>query len=300
MNPVAPFQGRVLVTGGSCLLGKYLQVSIPPGVQAEFTWYKNYQPWCHHQMNITEDKDIRYVFNKVRPQAVIHMASLGSVDEVERNYRPSWVTNVEGTRNLLKVAEEYEAQVLLTSTNAVFDGDHAPYAEDADRVPVNRYGTMRKVAEDLVMKYRFKWQIARLFLLYGWEPVGARDNWASKAVRKLGAGQRLRMADDVYYQPSYAGDVARVLWDLLGQGQGVYHVAGDDRVTLHQFVLSVAETWQLDPSLVEPIPFADLAREFKLAPRPADTAYDLYKARLFGLECRGVKAGLEAMRDEHQ
>ena len=295
---VKPFQGRVLVTGGSSLLGHYLQTSEPDGIQAAHTWHKNYQPWCHHQLDVTDQANIRYVFSKVKPQAVIHMASVGSVDEAQRNYRPCWLANVEGTRNVLKVAEDYEAQVLLTSTNAVFDGQNAPYDEDAEREPVNSYGKMRRAAEDAVMRYRYKWHVARLFLLYGWEPTGARGNWASSAVRRLRAGGRLKMADDRWYMPSYAGDVARALWALLGQGQGVYHVAGDDRVTLHQFILTVAETWQLDQSLVEPVPFADLAQEFKLAPRPVDTTYDLHKARLFGLECRGIVGGLEEMRGE--
>jgi len=296
---VPPFQGRVLVTGGSSLLGKYLRATQPQGVEAVYTWCNTIQPWCAHRMDVRElTRDVRYVFGKVKPQAVIHMGSWGSVDGCQRDYRPAWQVNVEGTRNILKAAADYEAQVLLTSTNAVFDGQHAPYAEEADRDPINSYGKMRERAENEVVDYRYKWQVARLFLLYGWEPAGARDNWASKAVRRLGAGDRLKMADDVYYMPSYAGDVARVLWALLGQGQGVYHVAGDDRVTLHQFVVSVAETWQLDPSLVEPVPFAELAKEFKLAPRPADTAYDLSKARMFGLGCRGIVEGLAAMRGE--
>ena len=295
---VKPFQGRVLVTGGSSLLGRYLQAIQPYGIEAAYTWYKNFQPWCHHQMDATDLANVRYVFSKVKPQAVIHMASVGSVDEADRNYRPCWLANVEGTRNVLKVAEDYEAQVLMTSTNAVFDGQDPPYAEDAGREPINRYGAMRKAAENMVMKYSRKWQVARLFLLYGWEPVGARGNWASAAVRRLQNGDRLKMANDRWYMPSYAGDVARALWALLGQGQGVYHVAGDDRVTLHQFVLTVAETWKLDPSLVEPVPFVDLAEMYNLAPRPMDTTYDLRKARLFGLGCRGIVAGLEAMFEE--
>jgi len=296
---VPPFQGRVLVTGGSSLLGRYLQATQPDGVDAVYTWCNTIQPWCTHKLDVRKLKrDVRYVFGKVKPQAVIHMGSWGSVDDCQRDYQPAWVVNVEGTRNILKAAEDYEAQVLLTSTNAVFCGQHPPYDEESEREPINSYGKMRRVAEDAVKRYRYKWQIARLFLLYGWEPTGARDNWASKAVRRLQNGGRLRMADDVYYMPSYAGDVARALWALLGQGQGVYHVAGDDRVTLHQFVLSVAETWKLDPSLVEPVPFADLAKEFKLAPRPADTTYDLHKAHYFGLGCRGIEAGLAAMRGE--
>lgn len=297
---------NVLVTGGSSLLGRYLYDTIPDGIQAAFTWCNTLQPWCAHQLDVCDMGNLVHVFSKTQPGAVIHMGSWGSVDECDRNFKLSWQVNVEGTRNLLKVAADYEATVLFTSTNAVFDGNNGPYGEDDEREPVNRYGSQRRAAENAVMRYNYGWMITRLFLLYGWEPAGARGNWASNAVRTLKAGQRLTVTEDHWYMPTYAHDAARAVWGLLDQGQRgadvsrqVYHVAGDDRVTLHQFVLSVADQWSLDRSLVEPAPYAQVQRRFGLtAPRPVDTSYKLDKAHGLGIRCRGVREGLAAMYQE--
>ena len=305
---------KILVTGGSGLLGRYLHLNEPAEHDVHYTWYSTHQPWCAHRLNVCvpkgsrtsdrEQRQIDYLFGKVRPEIVIHMAGIGNVDFCEKNYQLARDTNVEGTRHLMRVAADHGAQVLLTSTNAVFSGEDPPYGEDDERDPINAYGKIRKAAEDVVLRHGG--YVARLFLLYGWEPEGARGNWASGAVEKLKAGQKMRVVDDRWYMPTYADNAARALWALLGQGLGgglkalphrVYHVAGEDRVTLYDFVKTVAEVWNLDPSLVEPCSFDDLEG---LAPRPVDSSYRLERfEELVGIVApRGIRGELEAMRQE--
>ena len=118
----------------------------------------------------------------------------------------------------------------------------------------------------------------------------------------------MKIVDDRWYMPTHAQDAALTLWTLLDQGHvggslkdlphRVYHVAGKDRVTLYQFVKTVAETWKLDPSLVEPCSFDDLPG---LAPRPVDSSYRLGRLQedgVIGWGCKGIREGLEAMRQE--
>lgn len=287
---------KVLVVGGSCLLGSYLLRSVPEGVDAEFTWYTTYQNWCAHQMDICNKSQVQYVFSKVKPQTVIHMAAVGNVDWCQDNYGTAFQINVGGLRNVLEVAKDYEAQVLMTSTNAVYSGENPPYAEDAEQKPVNAYGKIKKQAERFMAGYRHKWQIVRLFLLYGWEPQGARDNWASSAARKLHAGMPMKVVDDVFYQPTWAADAARAVWKVLLDGEpGAYNVAGTDRVSLYQFVLEVANMYpHYDKNLISPVSIS----QFDIAPRPIDSSYDLGKSQALGIWCRGIKEGLEGMRNE--
>ena len=278
---------KVLVTGASGLLGRYLARSVPDGVEAEFTWATAWQPWCRHQLDVADASQVGYVFAKVKPDAVVHMAGVGSVDWCEANYRTAWAVNVGGTKNVL--AQRVPA--MLTSTNAVYSGEDPPYAEDAPREPVNAYGITRRHAEDAVLEAGGS--AVRLFLLYGWEPPGARGNWASSAARRLAAGERLRVVDDVFYQPTYAADAAEVIWKALsGVEQRQINVAGEDRVSLFTFITQLARSFGAYENLVEPCSI----REFpSLAPRPGDTTYDLSLARQLGLSCRGIEEGLEAM-----
>ena len=287
---------KVLVTGGSGLLGSYLHRSIPEGVDASFTCWTTRQPWTLHQMDVCDPSQVGYVLSRIKPDAVVHMAAEGSVDRCEREYTVAERTNVHGTRNVCLAARDVGARVLLTSTNAVYGGGRPPYAEDSLRQPVNVYGRLRKRAEDLVMKEQ-RWQVLRLFLLYGWEPPGARDNWATKAVRKLEKGKRLRVVDDVVYMPTWAADAASAVWKVLLDcpTDSAYNVAGRERCSLHGFVLELANVFELDGGLVSR---ASIGEFEGLAPRPANTAYDLSKADDVGIRCRGYWEGLEGMRDE--
>lgn len=279
---------KVLITGASGLLGKYMARTVPDGVEPAFTWHTVQQPWCRHQLNVTNPDAVAYVAGKVKPDAIVHMAAVGDVDWCQRNYRDAWKVNVEGTRNVLSLG----VPTLMTSTNAVYSGDDPPYGESAPQEPVNAYGKIRREAER-AMKGR-GW-IARLFLLYGWQPPGARGNWATNALDKLLAGGALRVVDDVWYMPTYAEDAARAVWKMLTLPEGAYNVAGEERVTLLDFVRRLAGTWGLDAGRIEPCSITEFP---SIAPRPRDTAYDLAHSKSFGLGCRGVGEGLEAMRRE--
>jgi dTDP-4-dehydrorhamnose reductase len=287
---------KVLITGGSSLLGKYLLATLPKGWQATAMWYTNYAPGCVYQMDVCNQSQVRYIFGRVKPDVVIHCAALGDVDYAERNYTEVETVNLGGTRNVLAAAKEYRALFVLTSTNAVFGGDQPPYAEDSPRQPVNAYGRIRVRVEDEVLSAR-NWLIVRLFLLYGWPPPGARGNWAETLVSGLKSGKKFKMVNDTYWQPTYAGDAARSIWKLVqgGARDEVYHVAGSNRVTLYEFARAVALTWSLDKSLLEPVDsdaFPTIAR------RPMDSTYDLSKLHALGIKPSGVLEGLAKMKRE--
>ena len=286
---------KVLITGGSCLLGKYLIDTQPDGWQATSTWYTNYVPGAY-QMDVCNASQVRYIFGRVKPQAVIHCAAVGDVDYAERNYQEVSAINVDGTRNVMAACQDYKARFVLTSTNAVFGGDEPPYAEDSPRIPVNAYGAIRKRVEDHVMQGR-NWLIVRLFLLYGWPPPAARGNWAETLVSRLRAKQPTKLVNDKYWQPTYAADVARAIWGLLGQDkrEEIYHVAGSDRVTLYEFGQGVATVFGLDGTLLEPVSSDAFPT---IAPRPVDTSYRLDKLHALDIRPAGILNGLGQMKGE--
>lgn len=290
---------NILITGGSCLLGKYLIDTAPEQFRVSATWYTNYVdlgvPML--QMDVSNQSQVAYVFGRVNPDVVVHCAAIGSVDWVEKHYPEAAQCIVNGTEHVIAACEDHKAQLIYTSTNAVFGGDEPPYVETSERHPINAYGKLRRQAEDLVMIDSGHWLILRLFLLYGWPPPGARSNWAVTVGERLENKQSVSMVDDAYWQPTYAGDVAETLWALLKRGDDneVYHVAGSDRVTLYEFGQAVATTWGLDGDLIEPVGHDAFPG---IAPRPKDASYALGKLHDVGIKPAGVLAGLEAMKQE--
>lgn len=287
---------RVLITGGSSLLGKYLLQSAPDEHEVTATWYTNYVGQPMLQLDVCNPSQVEYIFGRVKPEVVIHCAGVGDVDYAQDHYQEVQDINVNGTANITKACRDAGALLIYPSTNAVFDGGSPPYKEDDPRRPINVYGAVRQRAEDKVMQGCHHWIIPRLFLLYGWPWSNGRTNWSIRARRFLEQGKTLRMVNDNYWQPTHAGDAARAIWRLIELGaEGICHVAGHERVSLYEFVKALALVWGHDAELVQAVPASEYA---SMAPRPVDSTYDLSKAHELGVCCLGVMEGLDKMKEE--
>lgn len=284
---------RCLITGGSSLLGKYLAQSRPDDVVLESTWYTNHIPDMS-QMNVCDKSQIAYTFERAKPDVVIHCAAVGSVDYTESHFTETRNVNVLGTENVLKASQDHKALLVYISTNAVFDGSSPPYDETHHRQPVNRYGSIKREAENLVMASR-NWLIIRPFMLYGYPYPGGRSNWLTAILSLLSGGETVKLVDDTYWQPSLALDVAQAIWQLieLGKVEEVYHVASDERMSLYEFGLKIAEVWGYDAGLVQPIKSSSLKG---IAPRPQDTTFRLDKLHGLGIKLKGIEEGLRALK----
>lgn len=284
-----------LCIGGTSLLGKYLLKSKPERVDLTQTWYTSPKPDML-QLDVTNKSQIAYVFEKVKPNAIIHCSAVGSVDYTEQRYLETQAVNVFGVTNVLKAAQDYKALFVYISSNAVFKGDKPPYNESSFRDPVNRYGSLKRQAEDLVMSSD-NWLIIRPFLLYGWPYVGGRPNWVTTILKKLELKEEIKLVNDVWWMPTYAFDMAHAIWNLIDDSSPneVYNVATEDRVTLYEMGLEIAKIWGDDKNLIKPISSDELKG---LAPRPTDTTYDLTKIKKLGIGLDCLDYGLKGMRDE--
>lgn len=285
---------KVLITGGSSLLGRYLHQTKPDGVVLASTWHTNHVPGTNHQLDITNPQQVRHVFGIVKPDVVIHCAANGSVDYAERNFTEAHMVNVIGTRHITEAATDSEAKLVYISSNAVYDGEHPPYLAECPQRPINRYGQLKQLAENEA-KYNFAPLIIRPFLLYGWPHSGGRGNWAVMVIDALRQGKPVKMVNDHIWMPTYAHDAAAAIWQLLDRENEAFNIAAPERVTLYEFAVKVAEVWGLDSSLIEPVSSDYFPN---IAPRPHDTTYDLTKARLAGVMMDCIEAGLKRMKGE--
>lgn len=283
---------KVLITGGSSLLAKHLITSCPHH-NFDLTWFTNHIPGLTmYHLDITNKSQVGYVFDRVKPDLVIHCAAIGSVDYAEKNFTECHNINVLGTRNVLEATGR--GQFVYLSTNAVYKGDNPPYSELSDRVPVNRYGALKREAENLVMAMSDNWLIIRPFMLYGYPYPGGRGNWFTIITQKLAMGETVKLVNDVYWQPTLAEDVAKAIWQLsAGDKNQIYNVASDDHMTLYDFGLAVAKHNKVSVKRIEPIATSELKG---IAPRPIDTAYDLSKVKALELKFRGVEEGLKGLK----
>jgi len=306
---------KVLITGGSGLLGKYLIQTKPGEYEIALTYHTNFHSsilgviWYH--LDIRNRADVFDIFERFRPDLVIHCAAIGSVDFAEgvEGYQPVFDVNVTGTKHVVDAANGYKSKIIYISTNAVFSGNLPPYNEKSPLEPVNSYGVIKKQAEQTVRDLAKKWLIIRPFLLYGWPYLGGRNNWASAIVEKLTDSKgSYKLVNDHIWQPTYAKDMATAIWELSSdQDHEIYNIASPERATLYEFGLKVCEVFGLEKNLIKPVEsgyFPTIANESgyfpTIAKRPKDTTYDLVKLLAKGIMLNDIKTGLEMMRAENE
>jgi dTDP-4-dehydrorhamnose reductase len=298
---------RVLITGGSGLLGKSLLETKPDDIEVALTWNKNITGVADtlnlwYKLDIKNRSDVFEVFEVFKPNIVIHCASIGSVDYTESHYQEVRDVNVGGLNNVIDAANGYKSRLIYISSNAVFSGKTPPYDEKSPLEPTNAYGVIKREAEGLIRSNAEKWLIFRPFMLYGWPWLGGRINWAVKVIGELQLNRMLKLVDDVTWMPTYAPDCASVIWKLLFQKEldkEIFNVASPERATLYQFGLKVCEVFSLEKNLLKPVnsDFFSIGQGAVKAKRPKDTTYDLIKLSRYGFMLSDIRTGLEDMRE---
>ena len=289
---------RVLITGGTGLLGRALLSAVPLEIDAVATYYGEstygQSAALFHPLDVRDADAVARLFDQVRPEVVIHAASIGSVDYAERHREEAWAVNVGGTRNVAASSRRHAAKLVFISSNAVFDGEQPLYAEKDSVCPINYYGDLKVEGERVVQEDSNKTAIVRPILMYGWPNPGERGNLVTFWLDKFEKGESIQAVDDVWSKPLQVESCAEVCWAVVTQGRvGTYHVAGADHVTLYQFARKVAEVFGSDPGLVTPVPGSFFTQ---LAPRPADTSFVTDKmGRELGVRPIGLAEGLATM-----
>ena len=86
---------KVLVTGGSGALGKSLRLVFKDAIFP-----------THAEMDITNQDALNKTILNYRPDTLIHAAALVGIRECEENKKQAWMTNVEGTQNIVDISKE--------------------------------------------------------------------------------------------------------------------------------------------------------------------------------------------------
>lgn len=263
----------VLITGGTGLLGQALSATIPQGWSIVSAHHRQYASQTLGVVEVTVDvRDraaLERLFAERRIDAVVHAAGIASVDYSERHVEESTESNLGGTRNVAELCAASGARLVYVSTNAVFDGSNAPYCE-SDRVnPINAYGRIKVACERLVQERLDRAVIVRPILMYGWPHAMGRPNPVTWVIDGLERGETIHVVDDVYENPLHNISAALAIWAALERDlSGVFHLAGREVSSRHDFAQLVARIFQLDASRIRAVPSAFFP---DIAPRPRNT-----------------------------
>ena len=221
--------------------------------------------------------ELARLFREVRPQAVIHTAAMADIDVCQAKQEMARAVNVEYTRTLAKLCAESWARLVFCSTDTIFDGEHAPYSEDAPPGPVNFYAETKVEAEKLVSALGAQGAVARLSLVVGLPVLGAGNSFLAKTVASLKQGRAVAFPGHEVRTPVDVITVGRALLELAaGSQHGIFHLAGLSRVSRFEMGQTIARRFGFPQDLIKDQgPTTTPGR----APRPRDVSLDNRQTR---------------------
>lgn len=243
------------------------------------------------------------LFNKVEMSnapIILHMAAVTNVDGCERDkdLREEglcWKVNVEGTENVVEAARRFGKKVLYISTDFVFNGSSSYYEEDSVPDPINWYGVTKFKGEQIVQAGISDHLVVRLAFPY--RAKFEREDIVRFFLHRLEAGERVKAVDDWLMTPTFIDDIAPALDALILQNvAGIFHVVGSSSHTPFEMAHTIAETIQLDKSLIEAIKLKELFSG--KVPRPRRLVMRNDKIRRLGVRMRSFKEGLEEVKKQ--
>jgi dTDP-4-dehydrorhamnose reductase len=250
---------RVLVTGGAGLLGSALIDAAPDGVEVHAT--QRHTPVVGaatvHEIDLADPDDPVGLLAAVRPDVVVHTAY--GKEDLARDV-------VAATRSVAAACAIQGTALVHLSSDVVFDGEHAPYAEDAALMPIHAYGRAKAEGEGDVVTAVPDAAVVRTSLVLRAEPLDVTSGWIVGALR---AGEALALFTDEIRCPIRVDDLAAMLWDVVAlprhERSGPWHLVGPDALSRHALGVLLAEAHGLDPS-----PITAAQSHEQPAPRPRD------------------------------
>jgi|CZKT01.1.fsa_nt_gi dTDP-4-dehydrorhamnose reductase len=186
---------------------------------------------------------------------------------------PGDVTWIEGNEKVARDAHVGTAravsshQVLLVSTDNVFDGTAPPPADTDPVSPGNAYGRVKLAAERAVLAGPAPATIVRLSMVYGWSAPGRRATYGHRCIQAARAGQSIVAPIDQHFTPLHVDDAIRALVRLAFgfPGDRIFHFAGPVELSRHEFARLAYAAAGADPELVVPVPL--MQTEWACRPR---------------------------------
>ncbi len=280
MNDVPKIKTRILIIGSNGMLGQRLaefyansgKIELLCASAEEKSFIPNVDYKC---LDITQKNKVRELILGFFPDYVINAAAYTNVDKSESERETAWKINVNGVENIALYSWTVDAHLIHISSDYIFDGLNGPYSEDAKPNPLGYYGRTKLASENSVKISGVRYTIFRTNVLYGPAKSG-RPDFVKWVYNSLKANQTIRIVTDQINNPTYVDDIVSAVNKVIEfKKEGIYNIAGKEVLSRYDFTLRIADYFDLDKQLIEPIITKSLNQP---APRPLKSGLITLKA----------------------
>lgn len=227
---------NVLVTGANGQLGSHLRIL---GEESQHRYFYT----DVDELDITRrDAVLNYVLTN-GINVVVNCAAYTNVDRAEDEEATAELVNSVAVRHLADAMKVVRGTMVHISTDYVFGGNgyNTPCREDAALNPTGAYGRTKMHGEEAIADVGCHFILIRT----GWLYSEYGKNFVKTMLRIFSEKETCRVVFDQVGTPTYAGDLARVIFDMVENEcfrgrDGIYHFSNEGVCSWYDFALEIA------------------------------------------------------------
>ncbi len=232
---------NILVTGANGQLGNEMQIAAKNSADRYI-----FTDVCegYEKLDITNLEAVREIVARENIGCIVNCAAWTNVDAAETAGKIVEDLNAAAPENLAKAMKEAGGLLVHISTDYVFGGDpyNTPCREDQKGTPTGVYGLTKLHGEQRIIATGVKYLIIRTAWLYS--EFG--KNFVKTMLNLTATKPRLNVVFDQVGTPTYAGDLAGVIFDIVENRKwegntGIYHYSNEGVCSWYDFTKKIAE-----------------------------------------------------------
>ena len=282
---------RILITGGSGLLGQYINLTAVNKF-AIHTTYKNNIGNCkkfhNSKLDILKEVELKKIFEEFQPNTVIHLAAITNPVPIEKQTTKDYFdTNVTATKNVATLCSKFNSKLIYISTDLVYAGYRGSFLkEDGKLIPVSLYAETKLVGESKVKDFSSDYLILRVALLYGFGLNHARCHFHF-TFNQLRNNKPIKLFIDQYRSPISLIDVSEIITNLIDMDitNETINIGGTERISRFELGEMLCSIAGFDKTLLQKITMDDIP-DF---PKVEDVSLNIDKLISKGLKPRTIE-----------
>ncbi|MFN2566828.1 MAG: dTDP-4-dehydrorhamnose reductase [Gemmatimonadaceae bacterium] len=222
---------KVLLLGAGGMLGSEIARAAPPWARLTAV--------DRRRLDVRDAEAVAAMIDRCAPTVVINATGYTGVDAAESESRGAFDVNATAVAALAGHCAARGIHVVHFGTDYVFAGDRrTPYGEDDPPAPVGAYARSKLAGETALRESGAPHLVIRTQWLFGLHGQSfPRTMW-----ERARSGQPTRVVNDQVGRPTYAVDLAAVIWRLIHRGaEGTVHAANDGAATWYDVARRVFE-----------------------------------------------------------
>jgi dTDP-4-dehydrorhamnose reductase len=285
---------KVFITGGSGLLGQYLNLAVSKSSKILTTYNNNHgncREFLNNKIDIRNKDELSKIFEEFKPEIVIHAAAITNpVPKENQTAKDYFDTNVSATKNIAQLCEMYHSKIVYISTDLVYAGYRGSFLkEDAKLIPASLYAETKLVGESKVKESNDNYLILRTALLYGIGLNHSRCQFHFMYEEFLHK-REVKLFTDQFRTPISLIDASRIIVELASMDikNETINIGGLERISRYEMAEMLCSIANFDKDLLLKIRMDDIPN----FPKVEDVSLNTEKLQSLGLRTKSIEENI--------